>query len=208
MEKRPKNLITGFLLISTLTLAGMIFIFSSKVDEEMEFTESYAASTVEQVSEVETIEEVLAPNGKMTLILKSVQKGDLTTQTFYTKTDEGETQVEIYSVEKENSNLISIPFNTFSPDNEFIFLKNGTNEKPEYLVLRTDGEMIDGKQEALEFTSRFYEKYPEHKITAMTGWGGYTLIVINSDLSDGKTGPSFWFDVSNFTFIQPSTRFN
>ena len=60
----------------------------------------------------------------------------------------------------------------------------------------------------IEFAELFESKYPEYKITAVTGWGGLNLIVINTDKIDGGTGPSFWFDLSGHSFIRLSNRFN
>ena len=87
-------------------------------------------------------------------------------------------------------------------------MKIGDFEKPEYIVLRTDGkDMKDGKN-YVEITKLFYEKYDDFVISDVTGWGGEGLIVLNSKSPDGETGPSFWFDLSGFGFIRLSTIFN
>lgn len=208
MEKRRNIFFLIFILIATALSAGLVFWSSFRIKESTPISESFAAGTTTQLTETQTNEEVLSPNGKMTLTAKNVRKADITTQTFITSTEADKNPVQIYSADSGSDRVISIPFNTFSPDNKHIFLKVGTSEKPKYLVLRTDGKNIKGEEKTVEITGLFYEKYPEFKITDVTGWGDIGLVVVNSDYLDGKTGPSFWFDLSNFGFIRLSTKFN
>src|SRR3989337_4110222 len=210
MEKRRNTFFLTLILVGTLITAGLGVWSSFRVKTSSTPTESLAAnSNTLVVSETETKEEVLAPNGKMTLILRNVKKADGTTaQTFSVISEDEVTPLQIYTLNSGTDNSISIPFNTFSPDNKFIFLKKGQSEKSEYMVRRTDGKNIKGEDKTVEFTSLFYEKYPEFVITDVTGWGGTGLIVVNSNYLDGKMGPSFWFDLSGFSFIRLSTKFN
>jgi len=161
------------------------------------------------VDEKETTVDVISPNEKITLTMKGLKKADGTLkQTFFISLDAAKESVEIYTHESNPSYQILIPYNTFSPDNKYIFLKIEDPEKAQYIVVRTDGKNIRGEEKSVEITSLFYEKYEEFVITEVTGWGGYSLIVVNTNYKDGKIGPSFWFDQSNFSFIQLSNRFN
>ncbi len=208
MEKRRNISILTFILATTLVTAGLVFWSSFRIKESTPLKESFASSTLEQITQSETKEDVLSPNGKMTLTVKNVRKTDIISQIFFTTTDTNETPVQIYSADSSSGRTILIPYNTFSPDNKYVFLKTGTSDKPEYLVLRTDGKNIQDDDKGVEITKLFYEKYPELIITDVTGWGGIGLIVVNADYKEGKVGPSFWFDLSNFSFIKLSTRFN
>src|SRR3972149_5869304 len=60
----------------------------------------------------------------------------------------------------------------------------------------TSGEPLSQDSETIEFAELFETKYPDYKITAVTGWGGINLIVFNTDKINGGTGPSFWFGFS------------
>ena len=208
MEKRRSKLFLTFILTGTFLLAGLVFFGSLRVKEGTPQPESFA-STVMSEEERQTSVDVLAPNEKITLTMKGLKKADGTLkQTFFISLDAAKESVEIYTHESDPSYQILIPYNTFSPDNKYIFLKIEDPERAQYIVVRTDGKNIRGEEKSVEITSLFYEKYEEFVITEVTGWGGYSLIVVNTNYKDGKIGPSFWFDQSNFSFIQLSNRFN
>jgi hypothetical protein len=102
----------------------------------------------------------------------------------------------------------SIPLNTFSPDDKYIFLEEITPEKVSYPVLAISGEPLTKNAQTLEIVGLFAEKYPEYKVTDVTGWGGVGLIIVNTDKVEGGVGPSFWFEVASASFIRLSNRFN
>ena len=208
MEKRRSKLFLTFILTGTFLLAGLVFFGSLRVKEGTPQPESFA-STEMPVDEKETTVDVISPNEKATLTMKGLKKADGTlNQTFFISLDAAKESVEIYTHESNPANQVLIPYNTFSPDNKYIFLKIEDPEKAQYIVVSTDGKNIRGGEKSVEITSLFYEKYEEFVITEVTGWGGYSLIVVNTNYKDGKIGPSFWFDLSNFGFIQLSNRFN
>ena len=208
MEKRRSKLFLTFILTGTFLLTGLVFFGSLRVKEGTPQPESFA-STEMPVDEKETTVDVISPNEKITLTMKGLKKADGTLkQTFFISLDAAKESVEIYTHESNPSYQILIPYNTFSPDNKYIFLKIEDPERAQYIVVRTDGKNIRGEEKSVEITSLFYEKYEEFVITEVTGWGGYSLIVVNTNYKDGKIGPSFWFDLSNFSFIQLSNRFN
>lgn len=94
-----------------------------------------------------------------------------------------------------------VPFNAFSPDNKYIFLKE--LESGDFVALP-----LSDIQKTANISSLFTQKYPDFKITDVTGWGGVGLIVINTDKAEGGIGPSFWYEAFSGNFIRLSTRFN
>lgn len=146
--------------------------------------------------------EIISPDGKMTL---SVNMRKINSENIYTFTI-GDNQ--IYSNTLPPGLSMAIPFNTFSPDNKYFFLEETSLDKANYLVFTTNGKPFSGGDKSLEISSPFYQKYPNFKITDVTGWASPTLIVINTDKENGEQGPSFWFDVSTRSFYRLSTRFN
>ena len=155
MEKRRNISILTFILATTLVTAGLVFWSSFRIKESTPLKESFASSTLEQITQSETKEDVLSPNGKMTLTVKNVRKTDIISQIFFTTTDTNETPVQIYSADSSSGRTILIPYNTFSPDNKYVFLKTGTSDKPEYLVLRTDGKIYKTMTRELKLQSFF-----------------------------------------------------
>lgn len=150
---------------------------------------------------------VLAPNGLMTLTVKNEKTASGVNYTI-SATNKDSSPIQIYSKTEPTGSSLLVPDNTFSPDNKYIFLKETTPTQTYYYALSTDGKPLTKDSQAIEITSLFYAKYTDFKITDMTGWGGITLIVINTNNSDGKIGPSFWFEVPTQAFIRLSNRFN
>lgn len=148
-----------------------------------------------------------AADGKISLELNQKQ-GTGTTTWSLTAGQDGAGAKKIWSAILPSDTTVSIPFNAVSPDNKYLFLKQAGPDKTGYLALTTSGAPLSPDFETIEFGERFEEKYPEYKITAVTGWGGLNLIVFNTDKIDGGTGPSFWFDLSGHSFIRLSNRFN
>jgi hypothetical protein len=87
-------------------------------------------------------------------------------------------------------------------------LKETNSAQTSYFVLTTSGAPVTKDAQTLDILSLFTAKYPNYTITDATGWAGPTLVVINTNKSDGGIGPSFWFDAGSQSFIQLSTRFN
>ncbi|MFC1627368.1 hypothetical protein ACFL18_02320 [Patescibacteria group bacterium] len=102
---------------------------------------------------------------------------------------------------------MSIPFNTVSPDNKYMFLKQEGAGKTRYVVLTVSGEPIMPETQTVEFAERFEAEHPEYKITEVTGWGGINLIVFNTNKIEGGIGPSFWYEIPSGSFIRLSNRF-
>lgn len=147
--------------------------------------------------ELTTIE---APDGKNKLVAKAEKTKDGTTYSFSVVNDTTGISKNLLTKSVPVGTVISIPFNTFSPDDKYIFLKETTPSNITYFVPLGD--------QILDISALFPEKHPNYIITDVTGWGGMTLIVVNTDKKEGGVGPSFWFDVTSKSFIQLSTRFN
>lgn len=101
---------------------------------------------------------------------------------------------------------ISIPFNTWSPDNKYFFL-NAVGEKGnEYLVMRATGMPVSSDTEFYMISDLFSQNYPDFVITSVTGWASPTLLIVNAS-SQKEPKMSFWFDVQSHKFIRLSNYF-
>ena len=209
MEKRRNNFFTVLAAAGILLIAGLAILSSSQIKMAVPVTTNLAYVEKHDIPLEDESVDIISPDEKYTLnVKKKGLPGGLVTQTFYIKSDKDENPVEIYERESAADDLISVPENTFSPDNKYIFLKYGDSGKTRYIVLRTDGAELKEGIQSVEIESLFSEKHSDYIITDVTGWGGYTLIVVNTDTIAGQTGPSWWFDLTNFSFIRLSSRFN
>ncbi len=140
--------------------------------------------------------DVLSPDGKVTLTMKEkkVEAGVVHTFSVSNK--------EIFSKTLPKDSSLTIPFNAFSPDNKYIFLKKTVLGKVDYFVF----PFSEGTE--INFSGLFTEKFgSELTIEDATGWGGVDLVVINTQKVSGGKGPSFWFEVPSRSFIRLSHAF-
>lgn len=151
---------------------------------------------------------VIAPDMKQTLIMKEQKDSESVRHSFLTVDKEGETPKQVFSKTVDAERSISIPFNTWSPGNKYLFLKEASFGKGNYIVLTSNGSPLSKNFQTVNIGDLFNEKYSDYIITDVTGWAAPTLIIVNTNNADGTTGPSFWFDVTTLSFIKLSIRFN
>lgn len=158
---------------------------------------------IEAVTKAEdSLSTTLSPDGKATLTEKKQTTKGSTTYTF--TTDTGLTFTKTLAV----PGTISIPFNTWSNDDKYIFLKEDVNGQTNYYVLSASGKTFADGSLFINLSDVFARKLPNLKLSEATGWAAPTLIVVNTTTSDGKEGSSFWFEITDQSFIQLSERFN
>ena len=209
MGKHYKILLTILITFGLFLAAGLVFGGSLKLKKEIPIKTNLSYDVKAEIPLKDEKVDFISPDGKAILTVKRGREvNGIITQTFYISTEKDENPVKFFEKESSPESLISVPDNTFSPDNKYIFLKYDELGTIRYIVLRTDGEDIKKDGKTVEIVGLFNEKYQDFVITDVTGWGSYSLIVVNTDTLDGKTGPSWWFDLSNFSFIRLSSRFN
>jgi hypothetical protein len=205
MDKRLSKIIIIVVVVLAVLVVAMLVAMNQQ-------PQVYVGNIVERPKPVlaeEPIEsEVVAPDGKFTAILTHLKNGDTINYKFIITNTKDGSQKEIFKRTTPVTSEMSLPDNTFSSDNKYVFLKLTDGGKDQYIVMRTDGEELLKDTQTLELVGMFYEKYSDFVVTDVTGWAGPTLLVVNSDKAEGGIGPSFWFDLSSRTFIKLSTRFN
>lgn len=150
--------------------------------------------------------EMESPEGSKTLTVERVDSSGLPLHSVFVHTKSDQTGQRIMNSSTLYQSL-SIPFNTWSPDTVYFFLKEKTPHEEDYLVFRSSGELFSDDARALSVRQLFREKVEGYTIEDVTGWAGPTLLVVNTKAVDGDTKVSFWFDVPNQTFIQLGTYF-
>lgn len=186
MNRFKQIIIVG--LVAVISLGLLVFFM------QRQKTNKYAGpvdlpTKVEAVSpNNETSTSVASPDGKKTLTMKSQKQGGATTYTFYIDNNLVATRV--------TSGKMSIPYNTWSVDDKHIFLKEEVNGMVNFYI----------EPEDINVSAKFVEKYPNYILQDMTGWAAGNLLIVNAN--DGKNDVSFWFDMSNSSFIPLSNRFN
>lgn len=204
MDKHQSKII--ILVCLVISVAVVFFGFRVKTRPSSEVSVSPPPVVPEvQASQLTTVG---SPDGKMSLTMKQKNGEGVTTYTFLITNEVNNDQKEIYTKTVSSGTAMTIPNNTFSSDNKYVFFKERSLGATNYLILTTSGAPVSKDTQILDFSSMFTAKYQDYVITDATGWAGPTLVVINTDKSEGGTGPSFWFDVASKSFILLSNRFN
>lgn len=113
----------------------------------------------------------------------------------------------IYSTTLPSNESMSIPYNTFSPDDRYVFLNHSINDASEAWIFRADGNPVSGQTEYDNATALFKTKINPTIAQTATGWASDTLLVILTYNQDGSEGTSYWFEVPSTAIIPLATQF-
>lgn len=113
----------------------------------------------------------------------------------------------IYSKTLSAGENLSIPFNTWSPDNKYFFLQDYTSSGQKILVFQADGTPFANSQSYLDLSATYAKYGSSDTFDQATGWGGYNLIVINTKAADGMQGTSYWYELPYGSIIPLATKF-
>jgi hypothetical protein len=213
MEKHPRITIAACLIVSAICIVFILFSGGQKSKSpplNIQSTNTQADLYSPPIAKADVPQEisVVSPDGKWALKMSEEKGENDTTYIFWILNLVKSSQKEIFRKTVPSGSALTIPQNTFSPDDKYVFIKENSAGDVHYLVLSASGAPLAKGIPTMEISGLFAAKYPDYKITDVTGWGGQSLIVINTDKNDGGQGPSFWFDVGSGSFIQLGTRFN
>lgn len=200
------NIILFFTIIVVLVVL-LISIQNQKqsqpVISKAESSASIPLSSATETTLVKQDQSALdSPEGSKTLVVEKKYTEGVLSHSAYILTKADQQKTEIFSNLKTFSNL-EIPYNAWSPDNVYFFLKDYNN----YFVFQSSGDLFSGNLKYLSFTDLFKNNFPDYEIEDVTGWGGLGLIIINAKQTTDNQKVSFWFDVPSQSFIQLGTYF-
>lgn len=178
-----------FFLLITLVAGGFLVFFLQKYLTPSSNQASVVIPTFVQAESPQLTQ--ISPDGKELLTLKKEPNKEVTTYTFTT------VKGAFYSMTIPSNILVSLPFNTWSPDDKYFFIKQDS----QFIVITPKGESINVNE-------KFVAKYPNLTLTDATGWASNNLLILNSNKADGSKNPSIWFEVTSGAFIQLSGRFD
>ncbi len=149
----------------------------------------------------------ISPDGKKVLTMRIKTNEDFTkTYTFISSNADGTDQKTIYLV-TYSADSMSIPFNTWSPDNKYVFIKHTSPLGSDAIVLKANGEPVTESESAINTTLLFKDKIANNIYDDTTGWASETLLIINTKTSEGAQGTSYWFEIPSKAIIPLSTQF-
>lgn len=147
-------------------------------------------------------QEVHSLDGKMNLIMTTTPQSDgLVTYTFSTSEVESPNPVVLYEKTVGKETVLSVPANSWSPQNEYVYIVEEADGVKNYLVLETSGKTFSTGDTLLSVVP-FFEKYKdEYSIKDITGWDAPTLLHVKTTKKNGEPGQLFWFEVPTQAFM-------
>lgn len=159
------------------------------------------------IPQISTISEISSDGTKKVILETKDNNNGTNTLTLTTEDGTGENLRVILNETLDKNSSITIPFNTWSPDNKYFFIQKNTPENTEIKVFTADGQNFNIDEPFLDLTGLFKLRDTGHNYKEATGWGGYGLIVFNTTKQNNDYGPSYWFEVPSKAIIPLSTLF-
>ena len=162
------------------------------------------APTTDPILKIDTASQI-SPDGTKKLIMKTIPGADGTRTYKFTTTDgKGDNEQMLYKTKAQESEKLSIPFNTWSPDKKYLFIQKNTSSG---LVFKATGDPIASPEAFFDVADIFKQKGKKDKITEITGWASPTLLIVNTLSEEDKKGSSYWLEIPTKAIIQLSGQF-
>lgn len=148
------------------------------------------------------------PDGKKKLLMEATHKKDTSTYVFTTTDGSGGNLQPLFSktvqASASASEGMSIPFNSWSPDNKYLFIQKNDGDA---MVFKATGEEIVPGQLYFDVRDLFSAAGRKDTYEVTTGWASPTLLIVNTTTPDNTKGSSYWFEVPSKAIIQLSSQF-
>ena len=113
----------------------------------------------------------------------------------------------IFSKTLTAGNSLSIPYNTWSPDNTYFFLQENSGNQTQVMVFNGNGQPFANGGEYLDLTGVYNQDITSLAFSKATGWAADNLIIIETNNSSGNESTSYWFGVPGESLTPLSTLF-
>ncbi len=149
-----------------------------------------------------------SPDGHNILIMHTQLSSNHTvTYVFAVKTPDQTTEQVIFRKTVPSTVTMTIPFNSWSPDDKHFFIQEHDGDRIRTLVFNASGAAFKDGQIFEDITDFFSKKNSKYTLGEVTGWASPIYVVVNARAADGSLASSFWFDISRQTFIPLATKF-
>lgn len=203
--------VEAFFLILIAIAAGLTF-FLYRDGFPFKFNVAASLPSVQMPSEVVapkvTETSQISPDGEKFVIMTATENSDgITAYQISTENADGTNKIQVYTQNLDSTRNMSVPYNTWSPDDKYFFVQENFGKDKRILVFQATGEPFSQEEPYLDAASIFKAKETGNIFDEATGWASETLIIINTVKKDGSKGYSYWFEVPSKAVIQLSTDF-
>ena len=208
MSLLKRELIT-LLFIVLATAASIVFLMKQNVIIGSHVSARIPEDPVPTIIVSQPIENehMDSPDGEKTLSMDRQQVGDNAAYSFFTSENPDFSKKLIFTKEMPSNETMSIPYNAWAPDNEYVFLKESTENQNNYYVVHNEGNAFVDGSTYVDIQTKFKDQISDFTIIDVTGWAAPNLLIINAQNNQEDTLVSFWFDIPSQTFIRLGTYF-
>lgn len=156
----------------------------------------------------EMVTSQISSDGKKMVYLKGIQNSNGSTYYTISVTDgQGNDEQVLFREAVAAGGNMTIPYNTWSPDDKYFFILEQTKNVIKVLVFKASGEAFSDDQFYLDATDVFANRKTGYTFDEATGWASNSLLLINTVTTDDTKGPSYWLEVPSRAVIRLSTEF-
>lgn len=191
--------VAGFIVLLALVVGGLWFVKNktSQANMSANLPGDVEIASAEPVS---TLDEVHSADGAHNLITdKTVQSSGNTIYSLYTADIPQTAKNLIYETALPKGESLSVPINSWSPNNKFVFIKEQDSSSSSYMVFNASGDKF-GDDQFIDVGKVFDSKDNGFSLDDVSGWDSDTLLHI--DASDEKGHAHFWFEVPSEAVIR------
>ncbi|MDA1316614.1 MAG: hypothetical protein O3B87_01160 [bacterium] len=204
--KNLNSIVYGFIIV--VLIVGGVLLFKYQDSRKTTQVRADESNSPADIPPVIMNKSMVSPDGIMTVTMDSKQYEGTIRYVVSTTNEEGETTQDIFANELLSTHILSIPFNTWSPDNAHFFLKELVGDNLNYYVFNTNGAPFAENTQYLNIQQAFAQQVEGYNIIDVTGWAAPYLLLVNTQQIDGDQKLTYWFDVSSNSFIPLGTYFN
>jgi hypothetical protein len=203
--------VESFFLVA-MVAAGSLFFAIRSNNHQPQFNIASSSSSVPSQAEIVSskviISSQISPDGVKKVIMKITENPDNTiTHDLSTADINGANEQHIFTKTLGSSKSMTIPFNAWSPDDQYFFIEENAGSNKNTLVFRVDGVRFAGGEIYLDVVGLFNQGNTGYNFDEATGWASESLSIINTKKSDGGKGPSYWLEIPSKAIIPLSTEF-
>lgn len=191
-----KNLFGIFIIVGLVVAA--YFIYSSPktgiLKDSLAAKEPIINLTPTPVLSETENGEVHSADGSMKLFMKRIKTAGSSTYTFSVSGKEINNP-SIFIRTLINGEM-SLPANSWSPDNKHFFIAENDGVSDNYLIFKATGEAFADGAAYIDFKSHYALKMKEFTLRDVTGWDAPDLLHVRT------SGPAFWFELGSNAFYR------
>lgn len=148
-------------------------------------------------------QETHSSDGTMNAILQipSASESARMYAVFVEKID-GEGRKLIFATSTSYDETFSIPQNSWSPDNKYLYLQKETSGKKDIVVFQASGNSFTDEEHGRSIDETLQKNKPGYTIDQATGWMSATIVQIFTKKEDNTKGPTYWFYVPSASLWQ------